>query len=185
MNQDLNHVKLYLQSLYEAFDSTVEEMFRPYRLLAEAMDREYDSIYEARKHLQEIEKEGLDDKIFLTIYEAVFLYVVDGNRTREVDLYTLFQYNYKKLLGENAEIIKFKNDPSHIPDFWVKLDEELIPVEIKLGAFNSTALKQLQRYMNFYKSPKGIAIGESLKTKLPENIMFFPTSSFVRRLKND
>ncbi len=48
----------------------------------------------------------------------------------------------------------------------------LIPVEVKIGAFNASALRQLQRYMAKYKSDTGIAVGRELLVQLPPSVRF-------------
>ena len=87
--------------------------------------------------------------------------------------------NYQEKFNEKVEyifpeykLIKRKNNPKHIPDAWVEQDGEEIPVEMKLNDFNEKALKQLRRYMNVYKTNKGIAIGKNLTVDLPSDIRF-------------
>lgn len=65
-----------------------------------------------------------------------------------------------------------KNDPKHIPDFWLKRKDKHIPVEIKLHEFRGAHLKQLQRYMDFYNCDNGIAVGKELRCSLPDNVKF-------------
>lgn len=47
-----------------------------------------------------------------------------------------------------------------------------VPVEVKIGAFNVTALRQLNRYMASYRAEKGIAVGRELTVDLPPHICF-------------
>lgn len=47
-----------------------------------------------------------------------------------------------------------------------------IPVEVKTGAFNVAALRQLKRYMEEMKSPYGIACGREVTVDLPREIFF-------------
>ena len=54
----------------------------------------------------------------------------------------------------------------------MRINGEDVPVEMKLGTFNKKALTQLQRYISHYGSLSGIAVGESLKVVLPDNITF-------------
>jgi len=83
-----------------------------------------------------------------------------------------FKKNFKKHLGDEYKIIKVKNNPKHIPDFWLEKEKVHIPVEIKLGDFNLRHLDQLQRYMNVYGCQNGIAVGQTLKCVLPSNVEF-------------
>ena len=80
----------------------------------------------------------------------------------------------------NAKITNKDNDQKHKPDCWVLLDGEEIPVEAKLDFFNITALRQLKRYMSFYKKNKGIAVARKLTVELPENITFVNYTSFIK-----
>lgn len=47
-----------------------------------------------------------------------------------------------------------------------------IPIEVKTGAFNGAALRQLQRYMKVYESSEGIAVGRALAVELPVGVTF-------------
>lgn len=47
-----------------------------------------------------------------------------------------------------------------------------IPVEVKVGKFTVTALRQLQRYMEKMGANRGVACGEELAVDLPHNITF-------------
>jgi len=73
---------------------------------------------------------------------------------------------------KNAKLLDKVNDPKHKPDLWVELSNKEIPVKVKKFDFGKTALRQLQRYMNFYKSTQGIAVAKNLTTELPNNIRF-------------
>jgi len=90
----------------------------------------------------------------------------------ERDIHKWFKNNFKKHLGDSYKIVKLKNDPKHIPDFWLEKESVNIPVEIKLGDFNLRHLDQLQRYMNVYGCQNGIAVGKSLACVLPSNVKF-------------
>lgn len=94
------------------------------------------------------------------------------HKITEQDVYVVFKEKYKKILGNNCSIINVKNDPHHIPDFWVEINSEKIPVECKLYNFNKKAMDQLNRYMNVYNCKHGIAVGSKCTVKLPENIRF-------------
>ncbi|HGW2956438.1 TPA: hypothetical protein ACNP37_005187 [Raoultella ornithinolytica] len=71
------------------------------------------------------------------------------------------------------EIAKFLNayvlgGPGQ-PDLITK---EGYPVEVKIGSFTSSSLKQLLRYMNSTKADFGYACAKTISVKLPENIKF-------------
>lgn len=90
----------------------------------------------------------------------------------EFDIHKLFESNYKKVIDGELKIVKRKNNIKHIPDFWLSDGCEYIPVEIKLHDFNEFSLRQLKRYMNFYKCKKGLAVAEKLNCTLPDGIYF-------------
>lgn len=90
----------------------------------------------------------------------------------EKDVHNWFKSNYKVLLDDKYELIKRKNSPKHIPDFWLLRELEYVPVEIKLNEFNQKALIQLKRYMDFYNCKNGIAVGKSLHCDLPKSIIY-------------
>ena len=92
--------------------------------------------------------------------------------TTERDVQLWFIKNVKSIVGDSFEIAELKSNAKNRPDAWLKKEEELIPVEMKLHEFNSKALKQLIRYMNYYKCSSGIAVGKRLDCVLPEGITF-------------
>lgn len=125
---------------------------------------------------------GLEDIDFMKgdpelnwIYSVTQWCIIQNMATqgwREKNVYDLFKRNYKNVLGCNCEIVKKKNNPKNIPDFWIMQDAEYIPVECKVDDFTVAGLKQLQRYMDFYECGKGIAVARDLKCELPANIKF-------------
>lgn len=122
-----------------------------------------------------------DDPTFNALYEAVTTHLAywENAETLEYSLYPQFEKAVNRLFGENAKIVKPKTNPHHRPDSWVQIGKTLIPVEMKKGDFDGKALKQLTRYMSFYKCEKGIAIGSRLSVKIPESIRFISISEFV------
>lgn len=52
------------------------------------------------------------------------------------------------------------------------LFDGVVPVEVKVGAFDAAALRQLHRYMEKYNASNGVAVGVALTVLLPENIRF-------------
>lgn len=90
----------------------------------------------------------------------------------EKEIYKWFIENYKEKLGAEFSLITRRNDSKHIPDFWLDSPFGDIPVEVKLNSFDHRALKQLERYMEYYKTNLGIAVGRDCKCELPRNIYF-------------
>lgn len=96
------------------------------------------------------------------------------SQPNEKMIHDWFKNNVGSLLGSDFELVKRKNNPKHIPDFWLSNQVEFIPVEIKLSTFNQKSLEQLRRYMNFYGTSKGIAVARDIDCELPENITIIP-----------
>ena len=112
------------------------------------------------------------DLVFNNLYAAVSLYVTWCGDVTEASLYPKFNMAIAHLSDGRARPIEVDMDQRHRPDAWVRIGEDNVPVEMKLGNFNSAALKQLRRYIGFYGSPGGIAVGKQLTTCLPDNITF-------------
>jgi len=109
------------------------------------------------------------------IYQAVLETIICNLlacRAKEADVYDWFRSNYKSVLNPSFTIVKRENDQRHIPDFWLRIGGEDIPVECKLHDFGRSALNQLKRYMDFYHCRHGIAVGADCKCDLPNNIVF-------------
>lgn len=75
-------------------------------------------------------------------------------------------------LIEGSKVIDKTPDSKHMPDIWLEIEGKEIPVEVKLNKFDAKAKEQLARYVNFYESSKGVAVGRELTTELPNNMMF-------------
>lgn len=110
--------------------------------------------------------------LYQAISETILRNVWQVTRMTEKRVYEWFKNNYKNVLGESYELVKRKNNPHHQPDFWLMHKGEYIPVECKVEFFTKAGLKQLSRYMDFYKASKGIAVARGLKCELPKNIKF-------------
>lgn len=95
---------------------------------------------------------------------------------KERDYYKIFDDKVKELQDDKISVIWKKNNPKHIPDRWMNIGSNVIPVEFKLHEFNNSALTQLNRYINFYNCEYGIAIGSELTIGLPNNIWFISLS---------
>lgn len=101
----------------------------------------------------------------------------------EQDVYRWFEKRYKSFLGEESYIINKKSEKNNIPDFWVNFLNKETPVECKLNCFDKKALKQLIRYINFYKCNFGIAVANSCSVDIPDNIKFIKFDMEELRLK--
>ena len=89
----------------------------------------------------------------------------------EFVLQTKFKECAKKII-DGAEIVSGPSTVKNRPDAWVKIFGDMIPVEVKRGEFNKKALDQLNRYVSAFGSKYGVAVGEKLTCKLPENYIF-------------
>jgi len=114
----------------------------------------------------------VEKHFFVSNFRMMIMKNFMDSRPTEFDIHEKFENGYRNVLGNNYEIVKVKNNPKHIPDFWLENGDDFIPVEIKLHDFSSAHLKQLQRYMDFYKCDRGVAVGKELKCSLPNNIKF-------------
>lgn len=108
---------------------------------------------------------------FNNLYGAVAFEVVRKFSRSEFYYQSLFKERIHKVLA-NCSVINKKSDGRNIPDAWVKLRGKAVPVEVKLGAFDARAMKQLLRYMRSYCSGAGIAVGKKLTVAIPKNVIF-------------
>lgn len=115
-----------------------------------------------------------NDWVFNEICDAVTLSVLGriASRNSEYWLHGFFKKNVKDILGEHVDIVDGPRRQRHQPDAWVSVNGKLLPVEIKKGSFNKTALNQLMRYIKVFEAKQGIAIAEELTVELPPNIIF-------------
>lgn len=112
------------------------------------------------------------DMVTVAVEQYVHTILCNHIHKSEKDYYPMFDKQIKKINNQQIYVIDHKNNIQHIPDRWINIGIEEIPVEFKLNYFNDSALKQLNRYINFYKSSYGIAIGRELRVSLPNNICF-------------
>lgn len=111
------------------------------------------------------------------------LIIYESMQKNELYYQDVFKNNCKEILGAEYEIYDKKDLFRKRPDAWVIHKSAEIPVEMKLRDFNDAALEQLLNYISMYNCKSGIAIGEKLTTKLPENIMFFELNK-IKKLDN-
>lgn len=116
------------------------------------------------------------DTTFNTLYGIVAMHIAQKYHEDEFTYQNLFKNNCEKC--GFGRIANHKNDGRNIPDAWVEKDGELIPVEVKFSDFNKKALKQLQRYMDAYKTNHGYAVARNLTVDLPDSVTFIPFSAF-------
>jgi hypothetical protein len=111
---------------------------------------------------------------FNNLYGAMATHLtwISDISTNEFALQDLFKSRVKELISPEAEIVSVPRLKKHWPDSFVKLGDEVIPVEVKLDAFDNKALRQLMRYMKAYDAQRGLAVAGRLTVELPTNISF-------------
>lgn len=111
---------------------------------------------------------------FNNLYETMVTHLtwISDVSTNEFALQDLFKSRVKELISPEAEIVSIRGLKNNRPDSFVKLGDEVIPVEVKLDAFDNKALKQLMRYMKAYDAQRGLAVAGRLTVELPTNISF-------------
>lgn len=108
---------------------------------------------------------------FNQLYSAVAFEVCRKFDHNEFYYQSLFKKNVQKIIN-GCSVIQHLNNKNHIPDAWVSWQGEILPVEVKCHDFDKKALEQLLRYMRFYHTNMGIAVGRRLTAKIPNNIRF-------------
>jgi hypothetical protein len=99
----------------------------------------------------------------------VFIVWLHGDT--EYHQYTVFEKMLATLIP-GASIVSPPIKHRLRPDFFVEREGLISPVEIKKGAFNATAVKQLQSYMMAYNCRTGYAIAPVLNGGLLPGMMF-------------
>lgn len=82
-----------------------------------------------------------------------------------------------------ATRLEKKSDRKHMPDGWIRLNGEDIPVEIKRDSFTVASKRQLHRYMSFYEAKKGVAVAADFKVPLDESVIAVRHQTFSRTAK--
>ena len=116
---------------------------------------------------------------FNSLYSGVALYISYLNKRNELYYQELLKENISKIIP-GCKVVTKKTNGKDIPDAWVEMDGEVLPVEVKLRDFNDKALAQLNRYIQAYKTNGGIAVGRRLSTKQQENILFICIDEFEK-----
>lgn len=120
-----------------------------------------------------------DDDTYIKLSNATKYYItlIEDRLCNFDEMYYQILFNkYAPDIIGDCIVVEGECDRYNIPDSWVIVDGDLIPVEIKLGSFNKKALSQLERYIRVFEKNKGIAVGKSLNVELPNNITFIQTS---------
>lgn len=110
---------------------------------------------------------------FHDLYQAVAIYLTYVRETKSCEFHFQGLFNkYAHLLIKDCKVVKKPVSGKLIPDSWVEIGGEVMPVEVKKETFGKKALDQLERYISYYKTKGGIAVAKEIRVELPENILF-------------
>lgn len=89
----------------------------------------------------------------------------------EFDVHKAFWKNLHALLPGAKRVKGPEPDGKNIPDGWVDLNGELMPVEMKRDVFNGAARNQLHRYMTAYGARRGVAVCPAFRCETDPSIL--------------
>jgi hypothetical protein len=84
----------------------------------------------------------------------------------------VFKNNLEYLIPGAAILKKKKKDGCGAPDFWIRISNDICPVELKRECFTIAACRQLERYIKEYGAPYGFAVAQKLSAPLYKNMKF-------------
>ena len=155
-----------INDVFSALNYIMSEMYKMHEDLSK-----FESVINMLNKIEE--KYHEHPYLFYALKEATCLNY-NNLLPKEKDIHAWFKNNIEKISNNTLRVVYYPMDNDNKPDFFVKdKHNKLFPVEIKLNEFNDAALKQLERYIDFYNCEKGIAIGSSLKCCLPSNVVFY------------
>lgn len=94
----------------------------------------------------------------------------------EANVRTLFE-NYAELLIPDSKLIERRGDKHNIPDAWISIRGEEIPVEMKRNKFDAKAMRQLRRYMTAFNAKRGLAVAREMIIDCPDDVIFIPVAT--------
>ena len=168
---------------------TVDKLpFRRYDLLGFACklidNNKLDEAESLLKMTQGMYENKIGSETFNRICDALYdLVLYEEMQKDEIYYQNVFKSHCKEILGNGYNLYDMKILKPKRPDAWVEYNGIIIPVEMKIGKFNKTALGQLQGYMELYKCDYGIAIGLKSSVCFPSNIKFVDLSE-VKKYDN-
>ena len=128
--------------------------------------------------LKEVKREAEANghtEIFSSLAECVFTELwwkwKYCQRPLEKQYYSFFSEALPSLIP-GGSLVKVPLIKGHIPDFFVQIDGEIAPIEIKRGDISISAVKQLKRYMDTYKTRRGYVVGHKLNARLQKGMIF-------------
>ncbi len=115
--------------------------------------------------------------VFSEVYDAILCHVVMTRIARDSELggaHPAFTSRLPSLI-KNSRLLK-RGDEDHpagiSADYWVEVDDEIRPVEIKADVFRKRDIGQLRRYMKIKNSSIGYAVAPKLSCTLPRDMVF-------------
>lgn len=102
--------------------------------------------------------------------------------TQKTEFY--YHWLFNKYIGDiitGCKPVKRRNDGRNIPDSWVEIEGNVLPVEVKFNNFDKRALNQLLRYVKTYKTIFGIAVARNLTVELPLGIWFVSIADLEKK----
>lgn len=128
---------------------------------------------------------GSECVYFWNLYDAIRIYDAwekNIDRDNEYSLQSAFKKCADKVI-EGSKVIKGPYDRHNIPDAWLEINGEKIPVEVKLSEFNQKAADQLNRYVSTFGSKYGVAVARELTCELPANYIFVSSAEVYAAIK--
>jgi hypothetical protein len=124
----------------------------------------------AIKKIGEIDLVNLNEPM-LHLFNAALGYIGEcfKTTTSEKTIQSIFFENLDKYIPGAVEI-KTKTNSAHIPDGFICLDDQILPVEVKKVFFGVNELKQLTRYMDFYGCKKGVAVAPAFSYSISSRV---------------
>lgn len=129
---------------------------------------------------------GSECAYFWNLYDAIRIYDAwekNIDRNNEYSLQSAFKKCADKVI-EGSKLIKGPYDRHNIPDAWLEINGEKIPVEVKLSEFNQKAADQLNRYVSTFGSKYGVAVARELTCELPKNYIFVSSDEVYAAVKS-
>jgi hypothetical protein len=121
-------------------------------------------------------KGPMPPKPLLPLYKAVAVYLstksacVDTSPLEACVQEAFFQ-NLDRYLPSAVRAI-VTPVPGFVQDGFVRVGDDVAPVEVKRRRFTGSALRQLLRYMEAHGASRGIAVAPELGVALPDNITY-------------
>ena len=120
---------------------------------------------------------NVDGPSFWAVYRCVAAKIATDCKHEEQNpdefyWHKVFRKHVEALIPGASIVPRKRIDGSGYPDFLVKVENDICPVEIKRKDFNRTAYKQLRNYILEYEAPYGFAVAQNITTSLDANMIY-------------